>query len=245
MAIRANLFRNTGRVSQARADISAAIAVKPEAWLFVRQAQYREKADTAGRLADLDLALKLDPRFVPALDMRTRIEAVSGKTDLAVASLTPAIAAAPKSASLLVLRGWANAEGGRMDKALTDFAADRANSGANAGELNRLCWEEASFPTLLATALADCDASIKLDPLDPAALDSRAFVLLRMGRLDDALAGYNRVLTLRPRQAPSIFGRGIVKLKKGMTKEGEADLTLARLIDPTAPDVLADKGVTP
>ena len=84
-----------------------------------------------------------------------------------------------------------------------------------------------------------------LAPRSPANLDSRALVLLRLGRLDEAIAGYDLALKLAPRQAISLYGRGLAKLGKGQGMAGQADLAAARAMRPHVDDVFAEYGLKP
>jgi tetratricopeptide (TPR) repeat protein len=112
----------------------------------------------------------------------------------------------------------------------------------HANLLNARCWRRAVSGRQLDVALADCHASLALKE-SAAALDSRAFVYMRLGRIEEAIADYDAALKLRPAQASSLFGRGIVKLRKGATEDGQADLSAARAIDPRIDAQFADYGV--
>ena len=104
-----------------------------------------------------------------------------------------------------------------MDKAL-------ALSPDNASLLNERCFRLGLENKNLAQALQDCDRAVNAHPKDAAILDSKGLVLYRMGKYQDALATYNQVLMLAPRQAPSLFMRGQTKRKLG---DGTADADIA------------------
>jgi len=76
-------------------------------------------------------------------------------------------------------------------------------------------------------------------------LDSRALVNLQLGHLDEALSDYNAALDKRPKVANSLYGRGLVKLRKGEASDGQVDLAAARAIDPKIDSEYADYGLTP
>ncbi len=67
-------------------------------------------------------------------------------------------------------------------------------------------------------------------------MDSRAFVQLRAGRLDLAVADYTAALDLNPREASSLYGRGLAKQQKGDAAGAAADIAAARAIDPAIAD---------
>jgi tetratricopeptide (TPR) repeat protein len=52
-------------------------------------------------------------------------------------------------------------------------------------------------------ALSDCNQSLDLQPNDANACDGRAFVYLKMGKLEDAITDYNVALGLKPSLAAS------------------------------------------
>ena len=121
----------------------------------------------------------------------------------------------------------------------------RAHAEATGGAWNSICADEGRWSLALGAALADCDKGVALAPRSPANLDSRALVLLRLGRLDEAIAGYDLALKLAPRQAISLYGRGLAKLGKGQGMAGQADLAAARAMRPHVDDVFAEYGLKP
>ena len=64
--------------------------------------------------------------------------------------------------------------------------------------INR-CWLRATANRDLTLAFADCDTGLRLAPNDANDLDSRAFLYLRLGRLDEAIADYDAALKTNPR----------------------------------------------
>ena len=63
--------------------------------------------------------------------------------------------------------------------------------------------------------------------------------------LDDAVADYDEALKLNPKQAGSLYGRGLAKLKKGDAGGGEADIAAAKAIQADIAEEFARYGVTP
>jgi tetratricopeptide (TPR) repeat protein len=76
-------------------------------------------------------------------------------------------------------------------------------------------------------------------------LDSRGFVLLRLGRYDDAIAAYDAALKARAGQGTSLYGRGVAERLKGDAVAGDADLKAALALDAHVATVFADYGVKP
>jgi tetratricopeptide (TPR) repeat protein len=69
-------------------------------------------------------------------------------------------------------------------------------------------------------ATADYDRAIAIYPY------------LKLGQFERAIADYDAALTRSPRQAGSLYGRGIAKLRAGDGAGGRADIAAARAIDP-------------
>jgi len=96
----------------------------------------------------------------------------------------------------------------------------------------------------LPAALKECEAALAGRPGEPAFLDSRGLVYLRLGELSKAIADYDAALAKQ--QFPdSYYGRGIAKLKLGRKAEGEADLEHARTLDARVVDRFKQAGLAP
>ena len=61
----------------------------------------------------------------------------------------------------------------------------------------------------------DCNEALKFRSNEVDALDTRALVFLKLGKLDQAIADYDAALKLNPAFARSLYGRGVARLKKG------------------------------
>jgi tetratricopeptide (TPR) repeat protein len=219
-----------------------AIAIKPEAYIYINRARSHPKADVAARLADLDSALKLEPDSVEALMAKGKVQAESGAFAAAIASYDTALKKAPDSPVVLVSRGIAYAQAGDEARSAEDFAAARAKmTGAEA--FNTACWSKATAGIALESALADCDAGLSVAPDSSAVRDSRAFVLLRLGRLDEAITEYGRVLAKAPHMADSLYGRALAWARKGEGAKAKADAAAALEADPVVADRFADYGL--
>ncbi|HEX3674980.1 MAG TPA: hypothetical protein VHU87_11960 [Rhizomicrobium sp.] len=172
----------------------------------------------AGRYADaeaiLTATLNLFPKSEPFLNERAQVYAQDGKYDLALADANKAVGLAPK-----------------------DDARDKAT------DLNARCWVRAIAGKELDAAIADCEAALLLHPADPPMMDSLAFAHYRRGDLQKALDGYDAALNASPRQWPSLYMRGIVKLRAGDAGGGKDDVTTALAHAPYIGDEFAGYGV--
>jgi hypothetical protein len=121
------------------------------------------------------------------------------------------------------------------------------------------CWVRATFGERLDTALADCDAALRISPDDPLTLHGRCFVHLRRGEYPLAIGDCDRAVTLFPEgktfttitsnsmrsKADPLFVRGLINLRTGHADLGNADIAAAKAIDPKIADTYAIFGVTP
>ncbi len=228
----ADAYSALGKTAEATQAYDRALAIKPEAYIYVNRAENRPKSDLAGRRADLDAALALNPKYAPAQAAQARLLQEQGDSAGGIATLSKAIEASPKELELQLRRGIAYAK------------ADDVCVRTAAGGLNYMCWEKATAGVALESALADCDAALAKSPDVAAYLDSRAFVMLRLGRLDEAIAEYTRVIVKAPRQAASLYGRGVAWSRKGDKAQAAADQAAALKIDANVRTEFETYGVT-
>jgi Flp pilus assembly protein TadD len=133
---------------------------------------------------------------------------------------------------------------GQQALAQTDFAKATALAKRPAG-LNNLCWALATADVALASAHDDCNAAVAKAPTDVAVLDSQGFVLMRLGRYDQAIAAYDAGLKLDPLEADSLYGRGICELRVGKKARGRSDIKAATALSFWVADEFAHYGVQP
>lgn len=170
------------------------------------------------RLAD-------EPTDGVALTALVRLDKKAGKPADSLPALDRALEAAPDGLNLLSLRGQVRASVGDEAGARSDFAAMRNQHPGDPELLNNVCWAQALAGFDLDLALADCDAAVAAG--EAAFIDSRAMVLLQMGRYAEAKADYERALVGAPDQVASIYGRGLARLALG-DDGGQEDLARAR-----------------
>jgi tetratricopeptide (TPR) repeat protein len=150
--------------------------------------------------------------------------------------------AAPKDAELRLYEVIALHRLGRAAEADTALASLEATT-QGADELNNICYNLAGEDISLDRALALCDASLKLRPNDAATLDSRAFVLMRLGRNAEALSAYDAALAANPAEYNSLYGRGLVEARLGRTDESARDIAAAVKGRPQVQEEFAQMGV--
>jgi tetratricopeptide (TPR) repeat protein len=239
----ARIYGHFGRQAEAMRALDRAIAIKPEPFIYVNRSEIRPKEDLAGRNADLDQALRLDPTSSEAVEAKAHLLLESGNYEAAAAKFGEALALSPKEVSMLVHRGIAYAKAGKAALAEKDFSAARAGA-IQAVDLNNMCWAKATAGVALESALNDCNGALAKSPRQAGYIDSRALVLLRLGRTDEAIAEYDRALALEPNQSSSLFGRAAAWARKGDKAKSENDADAATKTDPAIRKRFEEYGIT-
>lgn len=235
------IFARLGMTEQAMKAFQAALAIKPQAYIYVNRAQSRPLSDSSGRLQDLDLALKLEPNHPEALAEKAEQLVSIGKVQDALRLYDRAASAAPDQSRLAIGRAVLLHKLGKAEEAQSVFAEQRRLA-LSANQLNALCWSKATAGILLESALEECREALKLRPEHGPTIDSLGLVLFRLGRLDEALATYDRAVEKKV-GPPSLMGRALVHSAKGEKGRAQADRGEALKLDPDIETRFAEYGL--
>jgi len=229
----AKIYEAFGQRSQALAEIDRALAIKPEAYIYMNRAEVLPADDLAGRLADVEQALKMEPENSEALMMKARLLTRKGDHAAAAQLWSAMVEKEPKNAYYLDQRAIALWRAGKRDEAQRDFAAERTFA-KGAEQLNNLCFQKAMANVDLDLALDQCQESLRLVPGAIHVLDSRGTVFLGLGRYSEAKSDFDSVLEKSPGQTTSLMGRAIARLHLGDLAGARADAAAARKLDSDA-----------
>jgi tetratricopeptide (TPR) repeat protein len=241
-----DLARQVRHLDHALEAASAAIKLDPANVVLrrIRSGAYFDLGRYAEAIQDMDEAIRMQPE--EPVNLRNRASALSklGKADAAVADLDEVRRMNPLDQSVDMVEARILLQAGRVQEAVAmyDAAVDRER---NANSLNNRCWMRALANVELPGAEADCAEAVKLEPKQASYWDSYAVVALRAGRLDDALSRFGQALTLNPKLAASLYGRGLTKLRKGDAVGGNQDVAAARVLSPKVGDELEAAGIAP
>jgi formylglycine-generating enzyme required for sulfatase activity len=98
-----------------------------------------------------------------------------------------------------------------------------------------------------ALAVFSCTRIIAANEMSPGnlavAYQNRGLTYLRLGQFDKAIADYDNALRLDPKQATSLYGRGLAKRRKGDQGGGDADIAAAKALRPSIADDFAAQGI--
>lgn len=240
-------YSRLGRYDEAVKAMDRVIASKPDIANYLKRADVRDPDDYAGRLADMDAAIKLDPKDRYIVMKRAQLQAESGDHRGAVEAFSNLIkdSTAPREQrGLRAMRGIEYLKTGDVMAGRNDLAASLVDE-KEPDVYNNFCWMVANAGVELASALAACDKAVALSPDTPAYLDSRGFVLLKLGRYDESLAAYGAALALLPKLGASLYGRGLATNRRCGCQDGDADLRAAELASPGTVRLFKLAGLTP
>ena len=232
---------------QALALLNRGVVAAPDALIYLYRAEVRPRADKQGRQQDIDSGVAMAPHSAYAHRLRAGLDADNGKYGDAIATLTKILGDSKADGSLtlaMVDRGALHLKMGNPSLATADFAQARKTA-KTAGELNNLAWALATRDVALPTALSIIDEAIAQKSDSSVYLDTKAFILLRLGRYQAAIEQYDAALKYRPGEPVSLFGRGIAKRRAGRTAAGAADLKAARAVRADIDTEFAGMGVKP
>lgn len=224
------IYARIGRPVDAMKAFDRALAIKPEAYVYLNRAQSRPFTDKAGRMADLDAALKLEPANSDALAEKAEELVSDGDYKGALQFYDQVVKAEADNSYYKLRRAVVMFKAGNVSEA-KKLIAEQDSDAKSAGDFNNLCWEKATAGILLDGALEDCHQALKRQPQTGGYIDSLAFVELRLGRIDDAIADYDRAIANKS-GAASYMGRAIAYARKGDKVHADADRAQALKLDP-------------
>ena len=242
-AVAASIYSALGKDAEALRADNDALAIEPEAYIYLSRSRHRTKADIDGRMADLNAALKLEPDNSDAIELMGKALVEKGDLTAARAFYDTLLKGKPTDPEWLVARGLIHVRMNNPQLAQRDFSTARAQV-LDGGQLNNMCWEKATAGLALESAFDDCSAAIAKEPDNPTIRDSHAFVQLRLGRIDGAIADYDAVLAKSPQSSPSLYGRSLAWSRKGDTARADADAKAAIALDPQVEKTFAGYGLT-
>lgn len=243
--LRLSVRQQTGDITGAMADAEYLLAHHPTAHDYLIHAQLVPITDTTRREADIAAALKLDAKDARAWLLRAQGAITGGRLDVAAAALDEAERLKADPLILTGLRLDLLAKRGEAAAALKLAGETVAKHPDDPHALNMVCWFKATRNLALDTALADCDAALKLSADTPAYLDSRGLARLRSNDTKGAISDYSAALRHSPDLVSSLYGRGIAYARLGDRNHALADLSRARSTRPEIDTIWADYGITP
>jgi tetratricopeptide (TPR) repeat protein/predicted aspartyl protease len=253
-ARRGAAFLGRREFEHAIADFTHASELNPneaEYWYQRGTAHWQNKQPIPA-LSDFDRALELNSNYLAARVSRAQLRLAHKDLADAVADLDAAdrVAAKQDDARFTLAHLYQQADlPARAVAQLDLWIASHPDDSKMIDALHGRCRLRAVQGEELAKALSDCNAAYRLsdksNPLTAPILESRGLVRLRSGDYDKAIADYDESLKLAPKDAGSLYGRGVAKIRKQKTADGEADLARATALSSTVADEFKRHGITP
>jgi tetratricopeptide (TPR) repeat protein len=221
-----------GENLRALSDFDKVIALEPQNPLaYVERGQAMHAlGDNAGAFAAVNVALKLAPKFPPALDALKTIGTPKNAAQILAALGRPVSAGEcmmpvadvrldPKSVErvLAACTGLINSPGGS--------AEDRGLAFMQRGSMYRRLEKYDQ-------ALADFDQALRYDPKSAGAYTGRGNALRHLGRFDEAIAAHSEAIRLEPNNAMAYSNRGNAFDDKKDYVHAIADFDAAIKLDP-------------
>ena len=232
----------TGQRREATTELARSIGIAPNSGAYYTRLAY--DLDDTTRLADMLALIKLEPASdVPAPALR-RLLANPPARSAIIAAYDTALDANGGSDDVANERDLMLAIGGNASAYVARGDAQLAKAPDDADSLNDACWRHATFRVALETAASQCDKAV-VKQRSAMILDSRGLVWLQRGEWAKAADDYGNAIGMRPRQASSLYGRGLARAHLGQASDSKTDIAAALRIDPTIAQVYAGYGQKP
>lgn len=239
---RGAIFADKGKMDEALEQFSKAIELfsdpKDQAVAYRNRCNtYRLKKDFDRALTDCDQATELDPTNILAYDHRASIYRYNGDYDKAIEQLGIAIELEP-TAKRYGKRGLVYSEAGNYQAAITNYEKAIKLAPGYATAYNNLAWLYAdTLETNLEEALELAQRAVELKPESPNYLDTLAWTYYKLGRHQEALDLYNKIIERNPKEEPYLYRRrGHVNAEIGEVTAAIADLEMYLQLEPDADD---------
>jgi tetratricopeptide (TPR) repeat protein/predicted aspartyl protease len=241
-----------GDDEHALADLTRAVELSPNNpdYLYERGQVFWRRKEAKKALDDFSAALALKPDHIPALLSRAQLRIGMRNIPEARADLESIDQIAAKQSDVRYEMAMAYERAGLLPAAIVQFdlwIASHADDGRVGIALNDRCKHRGVLGQDLPAALKDCNAAYSRSDTQSSAavLGNRALVRLRLGDFDKSISDYTASLKIQPKNAWTLYGRGLAKLKKNNRGEGEADIAAAVSIAPGVAEVYKKMGLAP
>ncbi len=223
------ILLSLNRASEALSAFDRALSYEQDPLTHAYRAGALPVADKQARRKELDAALKLEPSDDESLFAVAQLAGQLGDHDRAVQLLDQAFLRSPDSVEIRHARAIALFQAKKTEAANREFDALAAKD-LTAEELNAMCWMKALANVALDRALEECNRSLAKEDSGPAH-DSKATVLLRQARFDQAIAEFD--LALKDGDlAAAFYGRALAYAAKGDRTRSDADAARAMKLAP-------------
>jgi tetratricopeptide (TPR) repeat protein/predicted aspartyl protease len=238
----------------ALADLSKAVELRPEEpeYLYQRALIYLQNGQADLAAPDLDHALTLNQDFLRAYLPRAEIRLHQRNVDGAIADLDTVNRLAPKQADLRYVLAERYEAVNRFSQAIAQYDLWIQNHPVDSKMVMALgarCRASAIENEDLGGGLADCNRALsigdKKNPNYARLFEDRGLLELRQANNDKAIADFDAALKTMPKNPFALYGRGVAKIRKNKTAEGQTDISEAVKIAPHIAAPFSARGLAP
>jgi len=226
---RGRILVSLDRTSEALAAFDRALTYEKDPMTYVYRAQALPATDKATRQKEVEAALKLNPVDAPSLSALAEISSQLGDHNRALQLLDQAFLRSPDDIHVRHARAMEMMLAGKTEAANREFNALSAKD-LTATELKNMCASKALANVALERALEECNRSLAKDDR-PETHDSKATVLLRQSKFDEAIKEFDVALG-DGEYAPPLYGRALAYARKGDRTKSDADAQKAIKLAP-------------
>jgi tetratricopeptide (TPR) repeat protein/predicted aspartyl protease len=257
----AETFSRRGTAFAARRDYEHALSNLTRAcelapdkseYFYQRGVVYREIGQAAQAMADFNRAIELNSDDVGALSARAVLRVNGGDRDGAIADLDATGRIAPQEADVRFFLAQAYEHLNLPVPSIAQYdlwISSHRDDARTAQALTNRCRVRALQGEDLSMALTACNEALRSNARGSAlfarTLGSRALVRLRSGDYGKSIADYDDALKLAPKDAWSLYGRGVVEIREKKTAAGNADIAAATAISASIGDAFKRHGIVP
>lgn len=244
LAAAASIYDALADRAHALVAMDGAITRNPDSFaLRLYRAQFRRWDDFAGRRADLDAALLLEPGHGDIITQLALLDFKERKWRDAIARFSSILALEPRDFGLLAYRAMAHLNAGEQALAERDYRT-ALSSAEGADDFSLICGSFAREGFALDWAMEACNRAVSLNADESRYRANRGLAELRLGRLEPALADFNAAIAADARRADGYYGRALVRQRRGERQAAATDRTEALAIDPGIADTYRSYGFT-
>ena len=211
-------IRKNPTVTNTNTDNITASQIQEAESYYDQGDEHHDREEFEQAIADLNQAIRLNPKLVKAYNLRGIVYDDQGKYDLAIADYNQAIQLDPKYAGAYYNRGIVYDNQGKYDLAIADYnQAIQLNPKYAYAYNNRgnVYYNQGKYDL----AIADYNQAIQLNPKFAKAYNNRGKTYKSQGKYDLAIADYNQAIQLNPKYAYAYYSRGLTyQAKRNIAK---------------------------
>jgi tetratricopeptide (TPR) repeat protein len=208
-----------------------------------RCSEYLDKEEFDLAIADCLAAIKADKAYAMPHQNLGLIYYKRSNYDRTIEETSAAIRLDAKYAKAYGTRASAYSLKGDHDRAIADYnVALQLDPKSPISFANRC--DELAMLRQYRAALKDCDESLRIRPHHQNTTRHRAIVYLALDDIDAASRDFADLLEMDSKDPIALYGRGMVKLRKGDAAGGRDDMALAEGLRDSVAEAFTSYGIT-